>query len=453
MKRLTGMAIVCVAAAAMAATYMASPVLQDGAGAGTTEPGAAEPGAAEPVTTAPVSAAPEEVPPVRSGPIYTGLLNLDLVIYDKPLPWSNRAGKIALTDAGVLITKDLDGALTLFDFKSDEFRQLPFTLPATNHADQPHQTEWPQMLQPDKGGRHSDVHVYRRDGTSHLLVSYTHYNVPQNCMTKRIAHTPLPDNWLTADAVDVRWTDRFVSRPCVPVSEPGRTLISNGDGGVLVADGADHVVFTVGDFGQDGRTRQTPRLAQSPDSTLGRTMRMSLSGFAVEAISSGHRNPQGLAFDGAGRLWQVEHGPMGGDELNLIEKGANYGWPLVTYGVNYTFKENDAKAWPLSPHAGRHEGFHKPAFHWVPSIATSALAYLDDFHERWNGDLLVGTLKAKSIMRVRLDGDRVLGIEQIPIGLRIRDIAVSGNRIYMLFDPNGFGVLTPRETSKAKAAE
>ncbi len=441
MKGMTGMAIGFCAAAAIAAACLGLPDRLSSDARSNKQAGETS------------GSVPEETPKIQSTIIHSGLLNFDLVIHTKPFEWSNRAGKIALMDEGVLITKDLGGALTLYDFKTEQFRVLPFVLPASNHAEQPIQKDWPQQVEPDRGGRYSDVHVYRRDGEHHLLVSYTQYSAQQNCMTKRIAHTGLPDNWLTAGKVDVRWTDRFVSSPCVPVSEPDRRFIGNGDGGVVIADGADHVVFTIGDFGQDGRSEQTPRLAQSPDSTLGRIFRMSLSDFSVEMLSMGHRNPQGLAFDGAGRLWEVEHGPMGGDELNLIEKGANYGWPLVTYGVDYTYPANDAKAWPLNPDTGRHRGFHKPAFHWIPSIATHALVYLDTFHERWNGDLLVGTLAAQSIVRVRLDGDRVLGAEKIPIGQRVRDIAVSGNRIYMLFDENGFGILTPRDTGTGRVGD
>jgi len=440
MKRMTGMAIgFC--AAAIAAAYLGLP---DGA-----PPDAG--GIKHLGETS--GSAPEETPGIQSTIIHSGLLNLDMVVHNKPFEWSNRAGKIALIDEGVLITKDLGGALTLYDFQTERFRVLPFALPASNHEQQLIQNDWPQQVERYRGGRYSDVHFYRRNGKNHLLVNYTHYSAQQNCMTKRMGHTELPDNWLSADRVDVRWSDLFVSAPCVPVGEPGRRFIGNGDGGVLVADCADHVVFAIGDFGQDGRSEQTPRLAQSPDATLGRIFRMSLSDFSVEMLSMGHRNPQGLAFDDAGRLWEVEHGPMGGDELNLIERGANYGWPLVTYGVDYSDPANDAKAWPLNPDTGRHTGFHKPAFHWIPSIATHALVYLDTFHERWNGDLLVGTLAAQSIVRVRLDGDRVLGVEIMPIGQRVRDIAVSGNRIYMLFDENGFGILSPRATGTNKAGD
>lgn len=129
----------------------------------------------------------------------------------------------------------------------------------------------------------------------------------------------------------------------------------------------------------------------------------------------GHRNPQGLTQDRAGRLWSTEHGPQGGDELNLVEDGRNYGWPLVTLGI-----ECPQCPWQRQ---GRHDGFTPPVYSWLPSIAVSNLIEVRGFAPNWEGDLLVGSLKSQSLHRLRLQGDRVQYDESIFIGDRIRDIA------------------------------
>ena len=136
-------------------------------------------------------------------------------------------------------------------------------------------------------------------------------------------------------------------------------------------------------------------------------------------LSLGHRNPQGLAVARDGRIWESEHGPQGGDEVNLIAQGANYGWPLVTYGVEY-----GSTAWPLDPEGRDHGEFQEPALAFVPSVATSALIELQgDEFPRWDGDLLLASLRAETLYRLRLRGDRVIYAEPIRLGRRIRDLA------------------------------
>jgi aldose sugar dehydrogenase len=141
-------------------------------------------------------------------------------------------------------------------------------------------------------------------------------------------------------------------------------------------------------------------------------------GARPEIWSYGHRNPQGLAIHPAtGDLWSNEHGPQGGDELNLIRPGLNYGWPVVGYGVNYGSGS--------AIHAGtQRQGMEQPAFVWVPSIGISGLlVYTGDKFPRWQGNLFSGGLSGEQLSRIVLDGQRVALEETLVRRMgRIRDV-------------------------------
>jgi aldose sugar dehydrogenase len=171
--------------------------------------------------------------------------------------------------------------------------------------------------------------------------------------------------------------------------------------------------------------------AQTLDNHHGKVVRITKSGKAPadnpfvtragalpEIWSYGHRNVQGAALDGAGRLWTDEHGPQGGDELNLTLAGRNYGWPVITYGEQYGGGKIGAG---ITSQAG----LEQPATYWKPSIATSGLAYLasDRYGADWQGDLFVGSLKFMQVVRVPIDGTRAGAPETvIEIGQRVRDL-------------------------------
>lgn len=141
-------------------------------------------------------------------------------------------------------------------------------------------------------------------------------------------------------------------------------------------------------------------------------------GIRPEIWSWGHRNPQGLAIDPrTGDVWATEHGPQGGDELNLILRGANFGWPVVGYGVNYRTG--------LAIHEGTmREGMESPVDVWIPSIATSGLAvYTGDRFPHWRGSLLVGGLAGQQIARLTIAEHRVVSEETLLQGMgRVRDV-------------------------------
>jgi aldose sugar dehydrogenase len=144
------------------------------------------------------------------------------------------------------------------------------------------------------------------------------------------------------------------------------------------------------------------------------------AGAAPEVFTLGHRNIQGLTVHPAtGELWQTEHGPQGGDELNVIEAGRNYGWPLVTYGRNYGIGTRIGEEGPKP-------GFEQPLQWWAPvSIAPSGMTFVtSDRYPGWKGSVLVGALRAQTLVRLTLDGRRVVAQEQLlaPLQKRIRDV-------------------------------
>jgi len=137
-----------------------------------------------------------------------------------------------------------------------------------------------------------------------------------------------------------------------------------------------------------------------------------------EIWSYGHRNPQGLIFHPqTGKLWEHEHGPQGGDELNLIEKGLNYGWPVIGYGIDY----NGTKI-----HESTHkDGMEQPRRHWTPSIAPSGMTFYDgELFPAWRGNLFIGSLERKMLLRIEVSGETFGNEERLLRGFpdRIRDV-------------------------------
>lgn len=154
---------------------------------------------------------------------------------------------------------------------------------------------------------------------------------------------------------------------------------------------------------------------------------------AIAAIwSYGHRNAQGAALHpDSGELWQTEHGARGGDELNIARAGLNYGWPVITHGVNYNGQ-------PIGTGRAEAPGMEQPIHHWTPSIAPSGMAfYTADRFPAWKGNLFVGALAFQRVVRLELEGDKVVGEEALltDLGERIRDVRLGPDGyLYLLTD-------------------
>lgn len=221
-------------------------------------------------------------------------------------------------------------------------------------------------------------------------------------------------------------------------------------GSRIVVDRQGHLLVGLGDrfSGKDE--------AQNPGNHIGKVVRLTAegrvpadnpfvgrAGAAPEVFSLGHRNIQGAALHPVtGDLWASEHGPQGGDEINVVEAGRNYGWPLVTFGRNYVVGTRIGETGPKT-------GFEQPLHHWAPtSIAPSGMAFLssDRYQARypdWKGSLFVGALRGQALMRLTVDGRRVTAEQRLLEGqARIRDVRQGPDGwLYLLTDGAGGQVL------------
>ncbi len=212
-------------------------------------------------------------------------------------------------------------------------------------------------------------------------------------------------------------------------------------GSRIAFDGEGHVFFGVGDRGER-------KMAQDNSNHVGAVIRLRLDGsipadnpfvknptIRDEIWSYGHRNPQGLLYDPpTRRLWLIEHGPRGGDEINLVERGRNYGWPVISYGKEY---------WgPLAVGEGTHrEGMEQPVKYYDPSIAPGSLMlYRGDAFPEWNGDLFSGALKLRHLNRVSLSPAGEAGEEERlleGLGERIRALLTGPDGLVYLSTDSG----------------
>ena len=145
----------------------------------------------------------------------------------------------------------------------------------------------------------------------------------------------------------------------------------------------------------------------------------------VQTFSSGHRNPQGLLVNENNIILSTEHGPRGGDEINKIEEGKNYGWPKASYGENYNENYNEMDKYKYEKNHLSF-GFQEPIYSFTPSIAISQIIKVpEEFSSRWKNNYLITTLRSLSLFRVIFDDkySRIINMEKITVGKRIRDIA------------------------------
>lgn len=216
-------------------------------------------------------------------------------------------------------------------------------------------------------------------------------------------------------------------------------------GGAMVYDPkTDELIVTVGDYSLNGvgNVYDGPiPPSQSPDTDLGKILRISRTTGESRIISMGHRNPQGLSLSKDGELIATEHGPKGGDEINLIEEGKNYGWPYVSMGTLYNGYTYPQK--PIKPGA-IHGGYTPPIVAFMPNPGISAAIHVEGFHPAWDGDLMVTSLRGQTLLRVRRwpGGNSV---EPIYIGDRIRDIEIIGKEMVLATDGGKIFLLDPVE--------
>ena len=273
-------------------------------------------------------------------------------------------------------------------------------------------------------------------GQGGLFDVVLHPQYAQNGWIYWAYNAPGPGGWGTALArgklQDHRMTDVQVLFSMQPKTRSGHHF-----GGRSVFDQAGLLYLTLGDRGDKDR-------AQKLNDHAGSVIRLhddgrvpannpfvNRAGTLTEKWTLGNRNMQGAALHPqTGELWTHEHGPQGGDEVNVMRSGFNYGWPVITYGVNYglgtKIGEGQAKA-----------GLEQPLHVWVPSIAPSGMAFVSGSQfPQWQGNLLVGALRGQTLVRLTLEGEKVLGEERLLQGRsRLRDVRMGPDGfIYLLTD-------------------
>ena len=246
------------------------------------------------------------------------------------------------------------------------------------------------------------------------------------------------------------WEPVFDARPCLEIEfesiEDGVVaagpLKSNRTGGQLVQH-EDMLIMSIGDVNLDGKG-DTYDAAQRDTVDYGKFISIDLESMNASVFAKGTRNAQGLVRDTAGRLVATEHGPQGGDEMNIVRQGKNYGWAKVTYGVDY-----GAYEWVGSKYQGHHEGFEEPIYAWTPSIGVSAITQANSSIKEWEGDFLVASKKAGTIYRIKLKNGSVRHVEAIPFGERIAAIHHFADGPVLIATTSTFYLLEPLKTAGA----
>ncbi len=250
---------------------------------------------------------------------------------------------------------------------------------------------------------------------------------------------------VTAAARGVLATDGSLSevRDIFVQGDPARNGRHFGSRIIPMADGT--VWITTGDRGAG----DSGTLVQDIDSTHGKVIRINSDGTVPsdnpfvgragddQIWSLGHRNMQGAAI-GPGGLWTIEHGPRGGDELNQPQAGLNYGWPVVSYGINYRGSD-------VGNGQARAPGFEEPVYYWDPVIAPGGMMFYDGPYAEWQGDLLIASLNPGGLVRLKMEGGRVIGEERMLTDVgRIRDVEVlDDGAVLVLLDAGEVLRVTP----------
>ncbi len=281
---------------------------------------------------------------------------------------------------------------------------------------------------------------YKQEGNQWIYLAYSHGLDPEPNGKRAGAMTKIVRGRINGGS----WTDEQVLFEAP--HESYRTT-RHHYGTRIVFDNEKNLYFAIGErgHGRDAQDLSKPngkihRIHR--DGSIPKDNPFRLKKDVMDSIwSYGHRNPQGLAYNPAtDQLWESEHGPKGGDEINLILPAKNYGWPVITYGINY----NDT----IITDIVRKEGMEQPAFYWRPSTATCGLTfYHGDLFPKWNNKLLAGALKFEDVRLLDIENDRVMHEEIILKGSgRVRDVVCGPDgAIYVILnDPGTILRLTPK---------
>ena len=359
--------------------------------------------------------------------VETGLL--PLVIAKKRLsdsyPVAKFGGAITIVGATVVIVDRL-GSFYRYDLKTGSFGKLQLPpLPNNLEAYLRERRNLAGVQHGNLASAEANVEFRAHDVTflsdrNELAVAYDRFDETLGKLRTVVSVIPIDVATLVATG---DWQTKFTSDPYAP----GSAAFA---GGRMAYRAKDKLYLSLGDH-----YIYEPPVAQDPNTTFGKIVELDLLSEKWREISTGHRNPQGLIFIKSGQLIATENGPRGGDGLEVITEGSNYGWPNASLGTGYGSYEAapDGRTGTRASLVGRINDYSAPVFAWLPSVAPTQLIQIENFNSRWDGDLLVGSLKGTSLYRIRLEADRVLYSEPIWIGQRIRDLAQTNNGTIVLW--------------------
>jgi len=271
--------------------------------------------------------------------------------------------------------------------------------------------------------------VERGDGAFDLYVS--HHRFAGDCIEVAVSRITLELHEGNVRPIGDDWESLFAAKPCMRPKTRGMAFEGDQSGGRMVLQDAQTLLLTIGDHQFNGAD-DTRAYSQDPTVDLGKIIAINLATKTSRIFSSGHRNPQGLLAARDGTIWSTEHGPLGGDEINRIVDGADYGWPSVTYGLDYGDRE-----WAVNTEQGRHDQGTPPVFAFVPSVGISNLVQPDQAEfPLWRDHLLISSLRSgRQLFLARLEGGRVVYVEPIKLDVIARDmISLRDGRIAILTD-------------------
>lgn len=306
----------------------------------------------------------------------------------------SRGPALAVMQDGTMLLGggDAGGEIFLVNVKTQKLQKLGSLIPANKR-------------QIDSRFAITDIAVLSENkNRANLLISYPRLGSNNRCV--EVAVDQIRYNRIKQKVNRVaNW---FVTKPCVPIS-----AVQHASGRFAVIDNKSAYV-TIGDLGFPGINDRSKR------GDLGSIFKVSATN--VERISQGHRNAQGIVLFNGKDLLAAEHGPRGGDELNLIKPGNDYGWPFVTYGEPYSSGD-----YVKPTKTGTHQGYVEPLKYWTPSIAPTELVQLPAVGwGEWSGALVLGTLRENALVFMKLDNKfNVTQTKMVDLGQRIRDLDIN----------------------------
>jgi aldose sugar dehydrogenase len=331
-------------------------------------------------------------------------------------PVPKAGGAITAVKTSIIILDRL-GGLYRYDMKTGSFAkpQAP-PLPNNLEAYLQHRKSSINLASPNAQLEFRAYSIAFLPDRSELAVAYDKFDAALGKLRTIVSVIPIDATTFAATGV---WRQVFASDPYPPgtAASGGGRMAYRGDGKLYLSLG-DHYTTE-------------PQVSQDPGSAFGKIVALDIEAGKRRIVTTGLRNPQGLTLLKNGQLLGTDQGPRGGDTLNVITEGSNYGWPEVTLGTMYENYGNYVEE--SESHVGRIFGYTAPLFAWLPDVAVSQLIEIHKFNVRWDGDLLVSSLKAASLYRIRLESGRVLYSEPIWVGQRIRDIAQAADGTIVLW--------------------